>query len=274
MVKEANMCIDEILLLVREIRKKKTPYYSNYYNQCSKLKNKFQVKYNENALAFIWNDLGIDRVYFFASDINELAEILTEVDINSVIDFITKDKDALVDCFARAGFKLHLEYGRFFIKSGNEEVAELQHSLEDDKDSQKIFNLPYGELAKEDDAEEIDKHLRRVFDPYEAHFYSIDTLKENIRKGWVWVAKENGKIIAGSCFEIQGKKVYGAYIWNDGDVEVLCSLNHKISQYLASKDVSYYYCWMRLNNKRVIRYNMKYNGYVPDGLYDMIFVKK
>lgn len=274
MVKEANMCIDEILLSVRGIRKKKNSYYTNYYNQCSKLNNKFQVKYNENALVFIWNDLGIDRVYFFASDINELVEILTEVNINSVIDFITKDKYALVDCFTKAGFQLHLEYGRFFIKPGNEEVAELQHSLEDDKDSQKIFNSPFGELAKEDDAEEIDKHLRRVFDPYEAHFYSIDTLKENIRKGWVWVAKEKGKIIAGSCFEIQGKKVYGAYIWNDGDVEVLCSLNHKISQYLASQDVSYCYCWMRLNNKRVIRYNMKYNGYVPDGLYDMIFVKK
>lgn len=274
MVKEANMCIDEILLLVRGIRKKKTPYYSNYYNQCSKLNDKFQVKYNENALVFIWNDLGVDRVYFFASDINELAEILTKVSINSVIDFITKDKDALVDCFTKAGFKLHSEYGRFFIKPGNEEVAELQHSLEDDKDLQKIFNLPYGELAKEDDAEEIDKHLRRVFDPYEAHFYSIDTLKENIRKGWVWVAKENGKIIAGNCFEIQGKKVYGAYIWNDGDVEVLCSLNHKISQYSSSLNVNYCYCWMRLNNKRAIRYNMKYLGYVSDGLYDMIFVKK
>lgn len=50
MVKEANMCIDEILLLVRGIRKKKTTYYSNYYNQCSKLNDKFHVKYNENAL--------------------------------------------------------------------------------------------------------------------------------------------------------------------------------------------------------------------------------
>lgn len=167
-----------------------------------------------------------------------------------------------------------MEYGRFYIKTGNTEVEKLRQSFDDDEIMKKWINSSYGELALESDAEEIDRHLRRVFDPYEAHFYSLDKLRSYIRKGWVWIVRVDGEIIAGSLFEIQGKKVYGAYIWNDGGAEVLFSLNYKINQYLSFLDVTYCYCWMRLNNKRIIRYNMKYNGYVPDGLYDMIYVKR
>lgn len=273
-MKSEKLTINEILLLTRNIRQKGLPFYSNYFNQCKDIQESFPVYILPRALVFEWNDIGVRRIFFFASDIEELGHILSVIPNESVIDFITKDKEALQICFEQAGFKLYLEYGRFYIKPGNAEVEELRHSLEDDDKASEIFNAPYGELAKESDAEVIDRHLRRVFDPYEAHFYSMDKLKEHIRKGWVWVAREKGKIIAGSLLEIQGKKVYGAYIWNDGDVDVLCSLNHKISSYLSTLDVTYCYCWMRLNNKRIIRYNMKYNGYVPDGLYDMIYLKK
>lgn len=273
MINTDEMTIGEILKYISPIRKNKIDYQSNYYNQCNCLRDKFSVSYTENALIFIWNDLGINRVYFFSSNVKELTLLLSQLKEGSVIDFITKNKSVLKNCFIQAGFALHLEYGRFFIKPNQREVIELQKEFEGDGELKEFFDSPYGEIAKESDAEEIDSCLRRVFDPYEAHFYSLDILREYISKGWVWIAKENGKIIAGSCFEIQGKKVYGSYIWNDGDVEVFSSLNHKVTKYLSSLDVTYYYCWMRLNNKRIIRYNMKYNGYVPDGLYDMIYLK-
>lgn len=269
-----QLTITEILLLTRSIRQKGLPFFSNYFNQCKDIQESFPVYILPRALVFKWNDMGVRRIFFFASDIEELGHILSILPNESVIDFITKDKEALQVCFEQAGFKLYLEYGRFYIKPGNAEAEELRHSLEDDEKASEIFNAPYGELAKESDAEVIDRHLRRVFDHYEAHFYSMDKLKEHIRKGWVWVAREKGEIIAGNLFEIQGKKVYGAYIWNDGGLDVLCSLNHKVSQYLSNLDIQYYYCWMRLSNKRIIRYNMKYNGYVPDGIYDMIYVKR
>lgn len=269
-----KLTINEILLLTRNIRQKGLPFYSNYFNQCKDMKESFPVYILSHALAFEWNDIGVRRIFFFASDTGELEHILSCIPNESVIDFITKDKGELKACFEQAGYKLYLEFGRFYIKPGNDEVEKLRHCLEDDEKANEIFNAPYGELAQESEAEEIDRHLRRVFDPYEAHFYPMDKLREHIRKGWVWVARNNKEIIAGNLFEIQGKKVYGAYIWNDGEVDVLCSLNHKISQYLSNLDVQYYYCWMRLNNKRIIRYNMKYNGYVPDGLYDMIYVKR
>lgn len=266
--------INEILLLTRNIRQKGMPFYSNYFNQCKDIEKEFSVWVMPHALVFEWDDMGIRRIYFFASDKKELKYILSNISKESVIDFLTKDEKVLKECFEDAGYKLYLRYGRFCIKTGNVEAEELRHSLENDDTASAIFNAPYGELASESDAVEIDRHLRRVFDPYEAHFYTLDKIREHIRKGWVWVAKEKGKIIAGNLFEIQGKKVYGAYMWNDGGVDVLCSLNHKINEYLCKVDAQHYYCWMRLNNERIIRYNMKYNGYVADGLYDMIYVKK
>lgn len=268
------MKINEILRESSLIKQKGVSFYTNYYNQCRNMEDDFLVFRTENALVFLWNDVGVKRIYFFASDLEKLKDILSRIDKESVIDFITKDKEALRKIFEAAGYNCYMEYGRFYIKAGNTEVEKLRQGFADDEIMKKWINSSYGELALESDAEEIDRHLRRVFAPYEAHFYSLDKLREHIRKGWVWIVRENGKIIAGNLFEIQGKKVYGAYMWNDGSIEVLSSLNYKVNQYLSFLDVTYYYCWMRLNNKRIIRYNMKYNGYVPDGLYDMIYVKR
>lgn len=271
------MKIREILRESRLIKQKGMPFYTNYYNQCKDIDDDFLVFRAERALVFVWNDLGVQRVYFFASDLKQLKQILSRIDKGSVIDFLTKDKDSLRDIFEAAGYTLHMEYGRFYQERGhvNAKAEKLQQDIYDDKFQEKYVHTSSGcEAALESDAEEIDKCLRRVFDLYEAHFYSLEKLREHIRKGWVWIVREKGNIIAGSLFEVQGKKGYGAYIWNDGGLEAISFLNYKMGQYFDSLNIEYFYCWIRLSNKRSIRYNMNFFGFVPDGLYDMIYVKR
>lgn len=272
------MKIAEILRECNSIKKKGMPFYTNYYNQCKDMQDDdFFTISAERALAFLWDDMGVKRIYFFASDLKELKEILSRIDKGSVIDFITREKDALRDIFEAAGYNLYMEYGRFYQERGhvNAKAAELQRAIYDDKCKEEYAgNKACCEAALESDVEEIDSHLRRLFDPYEAHFYSLEKLRENISKGWVWLFRENGKIIAGNLFEVQGNKGYSSYMWNNGDTNVISFLNYKMGEYFNSLNIKYFYCWMRLNNRRIIRYNMKFLGFMPDGLYDMIYVKR
>lgn len=299
-ITQGRMNIREIRGAMNVIRRSGGAVQTNYYNQCSREPAALTCWRTERALAFAWPDNGITRIYFYATDDAALATVISCAEPNSVIDFITKDKKKSAELFAQAGYRMHLEYGRFCIEPREKrtsealrtqdqsitdalgirdnsmvDVSEIRDTLhEDETISQDIFGAAYGERAEVSDAEEIDRHLREEFDPYEAHFYSIEKLREHIRKGWVWVAKQDGKIVAADIFEIQGCKAYGAYLYNRSEVNVLCSLIAKVDEYVVSLGITYSYCWMRLSNKRIIRYNMKYNGYVPDGLYDIIYVKE
>lgn len=258
------------------IRRAGGKVYTNYYNQCNDIEDSLQTWQAEKSIVFEWVDEGIKRIYFYSTDVEELGNILELASFGSVIDYLTKEKTELAEVFRSAGYALHLEYGRFHIEQAakSQEAKEIDSILHNDDQLRKeIFEAPYGEMAKVEDAEEIDRQLREEFDPYEAHFYSLEKLREHIKKGWVWVAKDNGKIIAANLFEIQGRKAYGAYLYNRGEINVMLSLLAKADAAIAKMNVPYAYCWMRLNNKRIIRYNMKYNGYVQDNLYDIIYVK-
>ena len=267
--------IKDIRTIMASIRRNGGSVLTNYYNQCNHLDIRFKTWTSSRAIVFEWIDLGIKRIYFYATDEKELTELLSLVDVGSVIDFITKDKNDLRQVFQKANYRLHLEYGRFCVKPRTKQAQELYDLVHDeDVFNQVTKNDLYGEPALIEDAETIDRQLREEFDPFEAHFYSLEQLRENIKKGWVWVARKDGEIIAANLFEIQGRKAYGAYLYNRGNIDVLCSLIANTDNYVAKLGVTYSYCWMRLTNKRIIRYNMKYNGYVPDGVFDMIYIKE
>lgn len=266
--------INEIQKSISQIKLVGKTVYTNYYNQCKDCLEQLKCWKTEKAIVFEYNDLGIKRIYFYAVDTNDLISLLSTVDAGSVIDIITKDKNKLSEVFRVAGYKRYAEYGRFYINSNNERTQEFRNSLHEEQVQNLIVNGEYGEPALISDAEEIDKQLREEFDPYESHFYSLEKLREHIAKGWVWVVKKDDKIVAANLFEIQGRKVYGAYLYNKDEVDVMYSLVTKTDEYIAKQGVIYAYCWMRLNNIRAVRFNQKYHGFVADGLYDIIYLKE
>lgn len=250
-----------------------TPF-TNYYNQCSHCTQPLTFWGDEKSCVFTWNDNGVIRVYFYSVDKDGLVSLLALAQQGSCIDFITKEKEDGADLFIKAGFYRRLEYGRFVLGVQTESAAEMEKILtEDDELSKELYHAVAARPAKVKEAEEIDACLREKFDPYEAHFYELDTLRDYIRKKWVWIVRKDTKIIAANLFEIQGRKVYGAYLFNNGPVEILTSLNNAVNTYIAQLGCIQSYCWMNLANKRILRYNVTYGGYKFDGMYDMIYVK-
>lgn len=278
----------DIVAEMTRIRRTGGRVQTNYYNQCADVTDTLRCWQLEKAIAFQWNDEGVKRVYFYATDDEALLAVLSCTERDSVIDYLTKEKDKNAELFRAAGYKLYLDYGRFYVKPRTADMSnatqhegehtsgfeEIHEALQSEEVRQNAFDHSFhGERAVVTDAEEIDAHLREEFDPYEAHFWPLEKLREHIQKGWVWVVKQNGHIIAANLLEIQGRKVYGAFLYNRGDVDVLTALFAASDGYLNSIGVPYAYCWMRLNNKRILRYNIKFCGFVPDGLYDMIYLK-
>lgn len=282
MITTGSQSIIDLRKEMTRIRRLGEKITTNYFNQCNKCIDLLCCWIGEKSCVFSWEDVGINRIYFYSADINELGEILKMMPADYCIDYITREKEEYKELFLSSGFELRFEYGRF-VNGKNEEHPEesAQEAKEmeevfrnDTKIQQQLYNAGYGEPAKVEDAEEIDGCLREKFDPFESHFYDMETLREHIRKGWVWVARKDGKIVAAQLVEIQGRKYYGAFMFNNGPVEALTSLLAAMGKEMGKKGCTQNYCWMNLANKRALRYNIKYNGLVFDNMYDMIYVKK
>lgn len=247
---------------------------TNYYNQCEHCAQPLMFWGGEKSCAFMWEDNGVPRVFFYTIDKEELVSLLALTDPECSIDFITKEKEECADLFMRAGYQRKFEYGRFIMGEKSESAIEMNAILKSDNNICKdLYHAHMVRPAKVEEAEEVDACLRKKFDPYEAHFYDMDTLREYIKRKWVWIVKENNTIIAAYTFEIKGKKFYAAFLFNDGPVNVFTSLLNTVNAYIANFGYVKSYCWMSLTNKRILRYNLTYNGFKFDGLYDMIYVK-
>lgn len=267
--------ITELQQEMTRIHRQSSSIYTNYYNQCNQSIELFPCWIGEATCVFMWNDIGVHRIFFYSSNGEELVEILKMMETGSSIDYITKDRNENAKLFEKAGYNLRLEQGRFHMGQLTKEQVEMHNILKGTAEIEKqLYHAEdYGEPAQVEDAEEIDRCLREKFDPYEAHFYSMEKLKDCIQRGWVWVAKKDGKIIAAKLFEIQGKKSYGSYSFNNGPVEVITSMGAKAFAAIKKMGAVYDYCWMNLGNKRAIRYATKFDGYVFDGIYNVVYVK-
>lgn len=244
---------------------------TNYYNQFEN--EMFEVFEGEHSIVFTFFDYCVRRVYFYSNDMDELAVLLRGLEGDYVLDFLTKEREALSDLFISSGFQLYAEYERFGEHIRNidpEEQARLLKMYE----KSGLYDEKYGELAKVEDAEVINRRLKEIFDPYESHFYSDDVLREMISNEWVWVAREDGKIVAAYIFTIEGRKKYGNFMYNDGPASAIYSVLTKADMEIAKKGVIYAYCWMDINNKKAIRYNTRIGHQKPDGLYDIIYRKE
>ena len=280
MIKAEKKPIIELRQEMNRIRRLGGPVVTNYFNQCSQCTEPLSCWIGNGALAFGWLDINILRIYFYAIDIEELVHILAMTPSDSCIDYLTKEREENTGLFEKAGYELLSEYGRYMIKTKEEKTetelkaTQLRKTLVvDDTIQAELYHAGYGELAMEEDAEEIDRMLREKFDARDSHFYDMETLREHIHKGWVFVARENDKIIAANLIEIQGRKCYWAYSFNDGPVEVFTSLITFSIESMARLGYKHNYCWMDLKNKRAIRFNILYNGYKFDDMYDRIYIK-
>lgn len=274
MIMQTGKTISELRQEMTRIRRLGNPSVTNYFNQCSHCEAPLKSWIGEAALVFMWDDNGVPRTFFYASDKEELARILALTEDGYCLDYVVKGENDMEDIFVKANYLPYAQFGRFVAVGRSEEAQEMDQILHSDKEiHEQLYERVHAECAKVEDAEEIDAGLRNKFDAYDSHFWDMETLRHHIREGWVYVVRENGKIIAASLYEIQGRKSYGAFMYNNGSVEVITSLLETIGAAMAKKGCIQHYCWMDLKNKRALRYNVKYGGLRFDGMVDYIYVK-
>ena len=87
--------------------------YHNYFNNCDSDEEIF-VLYGEKSVVFWDNDQGVERVYFYSSDVDELTALLKLVPTGCIIDYVTRNKD---------------EYIRNVIERGNWQFLHEMHRM-------------------------------------------------------------------------------------------------------------------------------------------------
>ncbi len=270
------MKIREILDEIGRIKKNRRGI-TNYYNHIDKDSElDFEAFKAGGTIVFVEDeriddmDIVLHRVYFYTNQPNELTEILKNMEYDSVIDIVGKNPDELKDEIKLGGFSEYAVFERISrdeVKLGEERVEEIEAS------TRSLYDEKYGFFPTEEDAHEIRDKMMEVFDPYTYHLLSLDEVKKSIEDGLCIIHKENGKIVGIAIHSIEGKKCNCHYMYNDGSIDQLLTMQYKLKIIEKEMGIKYYYGWQDVKNRRAAKVN-KFASMTSDGVYDVVYVKK
>lgn len=265
--------IKEIIQISNEI-KKRGKSITNYYSVFDPNDRiTFETYESENTIVFIHDDridaTGqiIKRGYFITNNLKDLSCLLKTIPDHIVIDYVTRKEKELYDIMQEAGFQ---EYAVFVRVSKNYKLADKEKDKKRRESMDSIYNEKYGYWADENDIDDILETMEKVFDPYTYHLCTRDELKQFIENKWCLIHREDGKIVSITMFKLEGVKRYGYYMYNDAPINVLYSLQRKVTEIDKKNGITYFYGWMDKTNKKAKTVNSFYS-IEPDGLYDVIY---
>ena len=258
--------------------------YHNYFNNCDNDEEIFAL-YGESTVVFWDNDQGVERVYFYSSDEEELTSLLKQVPTGCIIDYVTRNKDERIRRVIEQGnWQFLHEMHRMVMGKKTEEE---QRDLEEKKRAmyEVLWRPNNVRCAEIQDVDYLYKKLYEVFDERESHLPAKEELRTFIKNRWVSVYAVEGEIKGFQIFKVEKGQFYGYQIWNDVGPEGYFSLNEMTNKlygkYLEKHKVEIErehikpkpsYCWVNVNNKKNMRL-VKFWGQKFDGLYDFVYEK-
>ncbi|MCM1232283.1 MAG: hypothetical protein NC489_19335 [Ruminococcus flavefaciens] len=261
--------IGEILQQTHKINRQNRRIWTNYYHNYSSSSLLFDVIEGESTIVFGIQEGSIYRVFYYSYDNKELANCLKQTPNGAVIDIVTKEKDLNSGWLLSAGFLPYAVYGRFghVLHTYEEELKQMT--------SQRMapfYNENYGECATESDIKEIQDLIFDTFDEHADHLHFLSKeLRSLIKKKWIWIQRDDGKICCIFIYNIQGKKIYYNLSINKSSADVLYSIQRKVLlNAITEFHVTYAYGWISLKNKSAL----KRNQYPSFDTYNHIFYKK
>lgn len=269
-----QLILRDIYLLCKKIRLKaqnsSLKLYTNMYQYYNKETEDFLCDYRlaHSSLIFSYCDKkNVNRVYFVSFDLRELSNELAYFPQGSVIDFICKGKNALMQSFYDGGFT---QIGVYTRKSTNFLTDGKDFKRSHSEILEAYYDETIGEYASEEDAEEIADVLDSVFDKDVDHIPTIDEIREYISKKWVLIYRISGKIRCLYIFQIEGRKFYSNFSYNSLPAIVLYCLEKRAHiDVLKKYDVIMKYSWINIKNENSLKRNiLKY-----DDIYIYIFKK-
>ena len=214
-----------------------------------------------NSFAFSYEDHGINRVCYFASDYDALGKLLNGFgDGPYYLEIMTREPDAInlngAECIARMKRLSNNDCNTAF---DNEEIT-------------KYRNDSIVQIADVTDAKEINGLLWNTFANEVSHLLSDDELIEVIRKGNVLIHK-NGEIDAVLQVDVMPKKFYINQVINKAGKEVIHAMMlSRLDQYRKNGG-KYIYAWVDETNIASLKYHGKY-GMEHDGMWNLVYKVK
>lgn len=259
------MKIQEIIKEISSLRKTKKKLFSNYYMNYQGSDMEFDVWQGLETVVFCVQEERVYRCFFATTDLKELNELLSELPLQTVIDYVTREKSDVFP-WEKSGFEHFTTLARFTNANLNQERPKTKR----ERFLEQFHDENCGEFATIEDLDDIYELLYKVFDYRVSRLPSKNELAEMIEKKWVLLYREE-KIVAFLIYQIEGKKYYGYQIYNEGTADITYNLECKAMKYAQRQyDIKSSYAWVEVDNAAA---NMRV-GADFDGTYDYIFVKQ
>lgn len=262
------MKIQEIMQFILSLRKSKKKLLTNYFLTYQNSEQDFLTWKGEETIVFSVQEEKLQRCFFASTNEKELNSLLKELPSGTVMDYIIKKKETDF-CWTEAGFKLY----RTLIRYTNPDWEDVSRP----KSKRTLFLEQFydenmGQFADVEDAEEIYGLLYKIFDVRVSRLPSMQQLIEMIKKKWVLLYREQGRIVAFLIYQIEGRKYYGYQIYNEGTADITYNLERKAMQYASDTyQIKNSYGWVEADN---LGANARCEVSNFDGTYDYIFVKE
>ncbi len=257
--------------------KRQGKVFSNYYNNISVEENEdLETLRGSNSIIFTRSEQieltgqNLKRVYFCGNDSEEISSLLQRVDKNSVIDVLSRNRQDMEDILINGCFSKYAVFERISRRHTKENIEQLDEKLETMKE---LYDEKKGWLAKLQDADDILDKLTEVFDPYTYHLCNREELELYIQNGWVWIHRREKEIVTIQINKVEGKKKYGYYMYNAGELSDLYSVQRKNWEEDKKNGIVYFFGWQDVKNRKARTVNHFWEN-EPDGLYDVVYIKQ
>lgn len=190
--------------------------------------------------------------YFVAAGSEELRRLLKRTPMDIFVKWTYKPtRDDLSEIMCQAGFYLYARYIRnttVYKSNPYEYPARGTKAL-----LQEMYDSSCGEFPAVEDAEELFRLAKKVFDTNSDDVFTVQEWRERIQKKEVLIYRESGKIIACYVWRLQGKVLYSNISINLGLANILYNLERQVFERYWNEGIRAHYSWKNCENKKALK---------------------
>ncbi len=188
------MTIQEIFVHIAAMKKncRHRQSYTNFFTQTD---GDYSVLKSRDSIVF-WQtgEDNICRIYFFCFNLDELSRQLSQMEADSILDYIGECSASLSHAFHAGGFRQYA----CFLRLSNKNLARV---FDTDYNPYADYLERFGEetritVASVKELDTLQRKLYNVFDKRSSHFFNKEKLKELIMGNKVLAYKEDGRLLS------------------------------------------------------------------------------
>lgn len=266
------MTIDEILEKIKKLKIKHGKLLSNIIFPINNLDKKFIVIDDEEGIVFVSQEENRKRAYFATKNSEILIELLRKLPKGTVLEYIYKDENDLNESFLKAGMCKYSKYIRITTCYNNNPYLIKENGRR--KILESMYDASFGECPSVDDAEELYRLTREIFDPICDDVFTLEEWRNIILSQEALVYKIDGEISACYVWRLEGKKLYSNLTFNKGTANILYNMERRVFEKMWENGIRIYYCWLNEKNIKALKrinenakFCIKYINYIYNSVY-------